>query len=893
MGGPKSNNKKKAKKKSSGPKGKRARAKSKLDRVWGESYDVNEREASRVRIGRSRRPLPAVDASVVVDAAAAAAANEEREGMRTPVTIVADDDDDDDEDDEVDGGGGMGPSPLSTLLRRIRGTRNDDGDNHDDDDDNDDDDVDDDVDDDDDDDDDVDDDNDDGIEDASSGATVATSPAIVVTTPSATTRDEDPYDAHFSRDVANPTSSEPMSSSLDGMKSIIIIPPSIMSFHPSSGGAMEVSLAGRLLDAWEDHRARAAATTTADAGTWEGFAYGPYKHVRKVLLENWDVVNKSSLAMTMAKRQRRRRLLSKTQLLNNDVLPTTEDGDDYERAPSCHLRDAMTPLQMAIYPAISRYADVLITSETRKIYNVATLHVLNHVLTSRTRVQRHNRRIKELALNEDGGDDDEDVDRWRDQGYTRPKVLVLLPTRSTCYEFVKSMTSLLGSSAILDNWDKFHDEYGPAESVAGEQEEDGEEDDSNEEEKNSRRAAVLRQKGPEWNELFGDDINADDDFKMGLSITPNFVNSSSHAGGGKKRRASRGAGSVVGGEVEGVSTGVNVKLCAEFYRSDIILASPIGLKMTISGGDEDDDDGEEADVDFLSSIDVCLVVRSDVLLMQNWDHVNSVLDSLNRQPRKVADIDFSRVRNYFLEGRGSNWRQLILVSQFASPRILSTFRRCAKNVEGSLRMMRRTVRLEDASVSDVAVRGLRQVFQRVTCKCPSEAGSDRLRYFSEHILPKLTRLRQKHTLIYVPSYFDFIKLRNLLLKREADFVSITEYARVSEVSRGRARFLQGRKSIMLYTGRAHFFLRHKIKGARHLIFFGLPEYAEFYPAVVNMLNGGSSHDNEEDGGISTMQMSCLSLFTKFDAHQLERIVSTSNAERMIKQGEKSSFMFSS
>ncbi len=57
--------------------------------------------------------------------------------------------------------------------------------------------------------------------------------------------------------------------------------------------------------------------------------------------------------------------------------------------------------------------------------------------------------------------------------------------------------------------------------------------------------------------------------------------------------------------------------------------------MAISGkdGDDDDDDGgggdDDADVNFLSSIDVCLVMRSDVLLMQNWDHVNTVLDSLN------------------------------------------------------------------------------------------------------------------------------------------------------------------------------------------------------------------------------------------------------------------------
>ena len=350
---------------------------------------------------------------------------------------------------------------------------------------------------------------------------------------------------------------------------------------------------------------------------------------------------------------------------------------------------------------------------------------------------------------------------------------------------------------------------------------------------------------------------------------------------------------------------MNVKLCAEFYRSDIILASPIGLKLAISGKDDDDDGGgggDEPDVDFLSSIDVCLVLRSDVLLMQNWDHVNAVLDSLNRQPRNVAGVDFSRVRNYHLEGRGSERRQLVLVSQFACPRILATFRRHARGSAGGSLRTRRAVRAEDASACDVALRGggggggggTRQVFQRVACVAPSEAGSDRLRYFSENVLPRLARSGQKHTLVYVPSYFDFVALRNLLLKREADFVCVTEYSRVSEVGRGRARFSQGRKSMMLYTGRAHFFLRHRIRGVRHVIFFGLPEYAEFYPAVVNMLNGGSpTGDDAVEGAIPSMPTSCLSLFTKFDAHQLEGIVGTSNAERLIRPGEKSSFLFSS
>merc|ERR1711957_249863 len=135
--------------------------------------------------------------------------------------------------------------------------------------------------------------------------------------------------------------------------------------------------------------------------------------------------------------------------------------------------------------------------------------------------------------------------------------------------------------------------------------------------------------------------------------------------------------------------------------------------------------------------------------MQNWDHV-SVLDSLNRQPKKVSNIDFSRVRNYFLNGQGAHWRQLIMVSKFADPCILSTFRRHAKNIQGQLKI-RQQVPSDNASICEVMVR-VKQVFQRVTCQSVSDARANRLRYLSDHVLPKLIRLQQKYTLIYIPSY---------------------------------------------------------------------------------------------------------------------------------------------
>jgi U3 small nucleolar RNA-associated protein 25 len=491
------------------------------------------------------------------------------------------------------------------------------------------------------------------------------------------------------------------------------------------------------------------------------------------------------------------------------------------------------------------------------------LHLLNHVLTSRSRIQRNNRRLKELEEKKDDdkkmpdeeGADPDDSDKLRDQGYTRPTVLVLLPTRGMCYRFVNDLLGMLATDVDEDQRGRFEADYGVAK--------DDEEEIPLEDENERRRKAILQQKGASWNEIFGDDGNQDDDFKMGINITPKAAKGNSKEG--KKKDSSN----------------VSVKLYSGFYKSDIILASPLGLKM-LTTPEEDD---KEGDIDYLSSIEICLVEYSDVMLMQNWDHVNEMLSLLNQQPKNNNNTDFSRVRNYCLEGQAAHWRQLIVSTNFTDPTILSTFKRYANSFSGSVKMRRRTAP-EDAAIANVLV-PVKQVFQRVVSTSFDQSSDARLSYFCKIILPQILRQKQKQTMIYIPSYFDFCSLRNVFLKRQLDFVSVNEYSRTSEVSRGRARFLQGRKPIMLYTGRGHFFHRHAIKGVRHLVFFGLPEHSEFYSDQVNLL---STVQGEEEGVTDDGVTSCLALFTRYDAHALERIVGSSNCSRMV-SSDKATFMF--
>ena len=124
-----------------------------------------------------------------------------------------------------------------------------------------------------------------------------------------------------------------------------------------------------------------------------------------------------------------------------------------------------------------------------------------------------------------------------------------------------------------------------------------------------------------------------------------------------------------------------VKLFSAFEQSDIIIASPLGLRLCLMPKKD------KIDSDFLSSIEVMVLGQAHIFTLQNMEHLDLVLENLNKMPKEAKDCDFSRVRNFYLDGKASHVRQTLIFSEYATLEINRIFRLFCKNYAGSARSL--------------------------------------------------------------------------------------------------------------------------------------------------------------------------------------------------------------
>lgn len=329
----------------------------------------------------------------------------------------------------------------------------------------------------------------------------------------------------------------------------------------------------------------------------------------------------------------------------------------------------------------------------------------------------------------------------------------MVPYRKHALKLVKMFIALLmrKNEEFVSNKKRFFDSFGPDDDDVDDDKEDAAEKDDGE-----------VKKAEDFNFLLGG--NTDDHFRMGLSVS-------------KK----------------------SLKLFTEFYSSDIIIASPLGLKSVIDN---------DKDHDFLSSIEVLVVDNADVLLMQNWEHVLCVLDHLHLQPKQSHDVDYSRVRYWLLEGQSSLYRQTIIFSRIPAPPINSIFNKYCKNYNGKcVTDVLKTPKYQLGTICQIGFQ-LGQVFNRIECDSPADLPEARFRFFLDKVLPKFRDDMMSHTLIFIPSYFDFVKLRNHFKKNDISSMNVNEYTDKKSIDRARYLFFHGKVHFMLLTERFFFYKRY-------------------------------------------------------------------------------------
>ncbi|XP_067628431.1 U3 small nucleolar RNA-associated protein 25 homolog [Eurosta solidaginis] len=468
----------------------------------------------------------------------------------------------------------------------------------------------------------------------------------------------------------------------------------------------------------------------------------------------------------------------------------------------------ITPFRLEAFQIMNNYKDFCHPNVPRDqvgdLRYCYTTHVLNHMLKTRNRILKHNEKLKTTP-------NLTIPDNYRDQGLARAKVLIVLPFRKCAFQTVTNMGRLLYGKNMdgkIMNFARFTDEY------TGD----------------SLRFPKNKPKPEDYVETFKGNI--DDNFKIGISVT-------------KK----------------------SLKLYTDFNASDIIIASPLGLRLGMASNSN-----ESGAFDFLNSIEIVILDKAEMFLAQNWENLLHIIEHLHLQPQSLSNVNLQRVRPWCLNGLCRFYRQTILLSSHELPEIRSLFLNKCVNYSGKITVSNPILQ---GDIKNVFV-ATPQIFHLMDATSLDTVFDARFRYFIKEILPRYRKPSFAHCMIYVPSYFDYVRLRNYLKTESISFAQICEYTKRDKVARARDMFFHSGVHFLLYSERYHFYQRTRIKGIRHLIMYQPPMWPQLYSEMVNMMN--DCNQNSADG--LDDEMSITVIYTKYDIMQLNAILGTESAAKL-------------
>ncbi|KEP66841.1 UNVERIFIED_CONTAM: hypothetical protein HHA_270960 [Hammondia hammondi] len=450
--------------------------------------------------------------------------------------------------------------------------------------------------------------------------------------------------------------------------------------------------------------------------------------------------------------------------------------------------------------------------------------------------------------------DNEGPEDWleaqvRDGGYTRPRILILLPFRSAAKEVVDYLIALMPGIQQVLNRRRYEEEFGI----------------SREDELDQEQNFAKGKKPEDFVNIFKGNDN--DRFRLGIRVAQN-----------------------------------SLVLYSPFYASDILIASPLGLRMIVGVPGE-----EKREFDFLSSLEMVIIDRADVISMQNWAFLKDCLAAVNLPPVSYTSFDIRRLRPSLMAGVGASDRQTLIFSHGRDAKIQGLFKQFCSNRRGLLHLFdpaqavfaasvlpccflengkekrkqsrkrreeapgkvvrvarstacweslllreeesqddgkglhrgsgaNRTGETDKANkqtvlwksvVARAGLTGAQQFFCKVACSQFSKASGCLLKHFAVRVLPTLQGEFDR-ALIVLPSYLDYCRLWRYLKEQNVDFASCHEYTSNQNITRARQKFHKGEVPILVTTVRFLFYRRYRLQGADRILFLGPPPSPEVY-----------------------------------------------------------------
>ena len=419
---------------------------------------------------------------------------------------------------------------------------------------------------------------------------------------------------------------------------------------------------------------------------------------------------------------------------------------------------------------------------------------------------------KEIKEKYDNVNDRDDIN-IKDQGFTSPKVLILVPYKKHARIILEEMINIFSNNNWkgISNKKKFKDEYS--------------EFDSN-----------------------------DDCFRMGINISF-FEN--------------------------------KMKLYAPFDESDIILASPLGLKLA-TPSDTDKTFKNNKVYDFLSSIEIFLMDFSEIFIYQNMEHLNEILSFINKQPKNNQNIvDINRIKENYANNYGEFLRQNIIISHFKCLDIDVSINEIMKNINGKVLFdgpyenqpeLIKQEFSEKYNYMNSKNYEIRYEFKILRDLKGENDFDEKFNYFTKNIWQNLYESFEKHTIIFISSTFDYLRLKSFFKKKSRSVCYISEDTDKKDWQRNRLYFENGKYKFLLYSERAHVYKKINLKFAKNIFFYSLPEDPKIFNELIHLIDPVNYNNNLEKYNIESEQNqiqkfgSVIALVTPVEKYNLQKIL---------------------